>query len=61
MNKLYFVKMYHHRLNAHARYLVTAQHEEMAATTALVQAGEGWKADYSEFVCLTPDNVCKEV
>lgn len=60
MKNLYFVSLYNHSLNTKTRYLVTAKNLDMADVTALIQAGNGWKVEYSEFVCLTPDNVCKE-
>lgn len=40
MNKLYIVTLYNHSYNFKQRYALTAQHEEAADTTALVQAGK---------------------
>lgn len=61
MKKLYIVQLYNFRGNFKTRVLITAENEESASHNAKESYGEFDTVDFSEFVCMTPDDVSKAV
>ena len=61
MNKLFYVGCYSHQTNWWARFLVTAVDDTAAMAEAISSLSRDWKAKSCIFVCLTPDDVYKEI
>ncbi len=70
MNKLYIITLYNFNINRRVRYAVTidtSEFEQAAVSKVSSESGldlealEGFKIDSIVFLCLTRNEVCKEI